>query len=839
MRGAGSRSRCLGWAAVCAFALIPGQSGAQGTSPAPTVQSESSSAPAVNLNDPRALYEALNRLLVDPSRIYAVHDLNLRRDVVSLSFADGKIGFLQALDGRTSGAVFTGHGHVIAVPRDAGERRSLATYINVPIIDQPITKAYLRFTDGSAAELLRQIESDGDTAAPDATFTETWDKLLPGLAPLQSLRTMTDYLATDPLPYFYGLVESPQIGAFDVLIDPRREEQVTLGQPRAADGLTSYDVWASFRSRDADVPSNVTFIPLGYFVDTTIKDDFSIVGKTNFRLKAVRGGERIIPLELSRTLEVKQIQLADGRPLVFFQNDELGQRDVLRRGNDFVLVALPESAHEGDEINLTAEYEGTVIGDAGNGVKFVGERGAWYLHTGGIYFVPFDLKFRWPKRYTLVATGTNLESHDDGDAKTGHWQSKQPFSVAGFNLGEYRSAIVNGPPEVALFANLQLENAISARMRNNSAKSVTDAGTEPAQVIDPYALPPQNVPLLQAPPPSPAGVLKQLGREVSDSIQFFEKTNGPFPFDHLDVAQIPGTFGQGWPQLVYLSTLAFLPPEAQERAGMDEWSERGARELMPFHEVAHQWWGNVAAGATYRDVWLEEGMANYMAVLYADSRKPGDHRMAKWLDHYRSELLSKPQGSTEAIDEVGPLSLGLRLNGMQSRAYNVIVYGKGAWVIYMLSEMFRDPSAKDPDEKFRTFLRTVLEDYRFRAITTADFEREAEKYMTPVMDLEGSHKLNWFFDQWVNHSGIPNYSLNFTTKPKGQEFSVNGTLTQEGVEDAFTERVPLYISHGAGKPEFLGDVVTTGEATQFHFNVKRKPGHIIVDPYHTLLCQFE
>ncbi|MGC1386004.1 MAG: hypothetical protein WA823_19685, partial [Candidatus Acidiferrales bacterium] len=141
--------------------------------PAPTAPSATLNAPQTS--DARALYEALNALRVDSHRVYAVHDLALRRDVVTLSFADGKLGFLQALDGRVSGAVFTGHGHVIALPSDAGERRSLAQYIGVPIIDQPFTKAYLRFTDATAAELTHQIESNGDLAAPDGDFVDGWN----------------------------------------------------------------------------------------------------------------------------------------------------------------------------------------------------------------------------------------------------------------------------------------------------------------------------------------------------------------------------------------------------------------------------------------------------------------------------------------------------------------------------------------------------------------------------------------------------------------------------------------------------------------------------------------
>jgi len=68
--------------------------------------------------------------------------------------------------------------------------------------------------------------------------------------------------------------------------------------------------------------------------------------------------------------------------------------------------------------------------------------------------------------------------------------------------------------------------------------------------------------------PSPADALKQLGKEIDSSIRFYETFSGPFPFHNLSVSQIPGTFGQGWPGLLYISTYSFLPSEAQQRAGL-------------------------------------------------------------------------------------------------------------------------------------------------------------------------------------------------------------------------------------------------------------------------------
>ncbi len=838
MRGMARTWRGVMLLAIGALLVFPDVASSQEASSAPSNRLLPPTSSPVAASDPHALFRQLNELRVDRSRVYTVHELSLGRDVARFTFMEGKLAFLEALDGRVSGAVFTGHGHVIALPHDAGERRSLVRYLGVPILDQTFSKAYLRFTDDSAAELLRQITSDGVEVEANAEFADEWDRLAPALAPTHSLRVMVDWMASEPAPYFYALLEGDQSGTFEVLVDPRREEQVLIGQTHITPNGPTYDTWASFHSRETIAGANETFVPVRYAVDSTVGEDLSLDGKTTVELKAARAGERVVALELSRNLAVKQVEMGDGRAVPFFQNADMGVRDALKLGNDVVLVVLPEAVQEGQEIRLQVAYKGSVIADAGNGVKYVGERGAWYAHTGGIDFVPFDLTFRWPKRLTLVATGTNVETRDEGEWKTGRWRSAQPFSVAGFNLGEYKSATAGGAPEIAVYANSQLENAISEKIKENTVTAESIAGKTPdASNADPYSASHQQNPTIAALPPSPANVLKQLGRDVADSVQFFEKINGPYPFDHLDVAQIPGMFGQGWPELVYLSTYAFLPEEAQHLAGMNDWGIHEARELMPFHEVAHQWWGNVAAAQTYRDAWLQEGMANYLALRYSDSRKPGEHRMGKWLEHYRAELLLKEPGSTATLNDAGPLSLGVRLVSMQQpHAYDVIVYGKGTWVIYMLGEMFRDPRAKDPDGNFDAVLEDALKQYRFRAMSTADFERIVEQHMRPSMDLEQSGRINWFFDEWVNRAAIPTYSVSFTAKPRGQEFQITGTIVQEGVEDTFTERVPLYLSRTGAKPELLGSVVTMGPETSFRFISKVRPSKIAIDPNHTILC---
>jgi hypothetical protein len=524
----------------------------------------------------------------------------------------------------------------------------------------------------------------------------------------------------------------------------------------------------------------------------------------------------------------------DGQtPLVFFQNAELSAREIHQRGNNLLYVVLPEPVNEGEELRLAVSYRGNVIRDAGNGVYFVGERSAWYAHSPEWgYFTPFDLTFHWPRRLTLVATGTEVKESEEGEVNSGHWQSETPFAVAGFNLGEYSSQTAGKSPVVHVYANRELESSILARLQAGSPGPIPNLPTFIAPSIHGQQMEVQSAEMAR-----PAAVLKQLATKIEDSIQFYERWNGPFPFPKLQVSPIPGSFGQGWPGLIYLSTLAYLPPATQERAGIGERAQEETRDILPFHEVAHQWWGNTTTAASYRDVWLEESMATYQALMYDDSQKPDAKRLEVGLTEYRNLLEEKLPEKSEPIEQTGPLVLGSRLSAPEfPDPYDVIVYDKGAWVMHMLRMLMRDDNSKQPDARFQAFLQSVLTDYKYKSLTTAEFEKAAEKQMTPSMNLDGSGNLKWFFEQWVKNTGIPRYKVKFATKSSANGFLVYGILSQEDVDESFVARIPLYYPVGKARLALLGSVVTSGEETHFHFVSRSRPERLVIDPHLNVLC---
>jgi hypothetical protein len=787
---------------------------------------------------PHELYDALNALRLDPAATYEIVPANrmeLRRGDVLLAFEEGKLAFFAPLDGRITGFVFMGRGHALAFPRDPVEKQQMAHFLGAPALDQEFLSAFARFTDDAAEDLLHQFHSAHLTPQSDAAFAARSDPFLAQLNSAQSLRILEDRLSQNPKPYFYAALEGVQTGSFDFLFDPQRREQVLLGQQKKSGNFTYYDVWASY-SIPGSVPPQIQFHALDYTIDTTVFPDNSLDGTTSVHFRAETSGERVLSFQLSRALHAEAVTDDQSKPLPYFQNEGMTPQERSVRGNDYLQVVLPQPSQKGQEFTVRFHYHGNVIENAGNGVLFVGARESWYPHLGDqADFASYDLTMHWPHHLKLVATGPKLDEQTAGDFRVGHWRGVQRLSIAGFNLGDYASnSTASESRTIDVYANRQLEQALTNRLNSS------EPGSLPSIEV-PYSMPDRrNRAAMQPPLPSPADALKQLCKDIDSSIRFYEKFSGPFPFRSLSVSQIPGTFGQGWPGLLYLSTFSFLSSEAQHRVGLSATGQEEFTDLVPYHEVAHQWWGNIVGWSSYRDQWIDEAIANYLALLFADSRKSSGRPLRIWLERYRKQLEEKIPGTDQTVGEIGALTLGNRLNSSKSPSgFEQVIYPKGSWTIHMLREMLRQPGAKDPDARFVALLRNISAKYAYRALSTDDLQREVEAVMTPGMDLEGGRSMEWFFEQYVRGTGIPHYRVEFSTHQTEKGLVVRGKLFQTGVPRSFIASVPLYANDGSGHKVLLGAVVAAGPETSFHFVTQAQPHKLVIDPQMTLLCTTE
>lgn len=783
---------------------------------------------AGNVPGPRELLNQLNGLSIDPGQIYVLRGAQISRDRVNFYFNQGFIGFFNKVNGEVTGAVFTGEGEVLLIPPNATEKASLAGFTGAPVLEEKFTFAYLRFTDQTAAQLLAMARPpDPQDLDQPIGFADSWDPVVHRLNPDFSVRILQDLLGSRDRPYFEAQVQGAEQGVFSVSVDERSPEPVRVGATRLSHGTLYSDTWCSFPSRAAAsrsaMPGQEPFQVRSYQIDTRINEDNSLEGHAGLELVSGSSADRILIFQFSNRLRVSEVRDQQNQKLEVFQGEPWGESAGFQGGDDWLAVVLPSPAPKGSPFRLTFSYQGNVIADVGNGVLYVGARGSWYPNLGANNRAPYNLTFVYPDRLTLVATGQRVEELSSDGWKHSRWVSDGAFPVAGFNLGAYHSRVSRaGKIEIEIYATPEAEAALERR------RVTTQFPSHP--MINPRRAPAVLEVMPATPLPiSPAALLDPMAENVSHAVSYFESLFGPFPYPRLAISQIPGRFGQGWPELVYLPTLSFLQGFQLAQLGLTEnGGDLGEQVIVP-HEIAHQWWGNALGWKTEHDQWLSEGFASYAAVLYLRQQKDGERKLREILHDYMHDLMEKtPEGNT--IESGGPIWLGHRLsNSKNPDGYDDIVYKKACWVLHMLHVLMTDP-ATGSDARFFKMLREFVTEYRGSSPSTEDFIRHAAKYMTPGMDLDHTHRLDWFFADWVYGTGIPVYKLHFTTRQIARDkFLTQGTIEQTGVSADFEMAVPVAATYGREKKSTLGLVTVAAEGGQFKFITKFKPTRVAID----------
>jgi hypothetical protein len=348
-----------------------------------------------------------------------------------------------------------------------------------------------------------------------------------------------------------------------------------------------------------------------------------------------------------------------------------------------------------------------------------------------------------------------------------------------------------------------------------------------------------NLPNVMAPPPpTPSAEAQAVAQRSARTLEFFSQHLGTYPFSSLEVTQMPGPVSQGWPGLIFLSSYAFLNAAERERLHFDRYERVLYSELMEAHESAHQWWGDAVLWKDYRDMWLAEALANYCALLAMEQEKPEAFRAV--LEQYRQDLLRKWHDGPP-MQDAGPVTLGHRLTSSRlPEAYEVVVYGRGTWLLHMLRAMFRDADREsaDPDARFYKVLRAVRERFDGRAFSTQDFQEALEEELPPTLRYEGKKSLGWFFDEWVNGTALPRLQVSGVRfMRKNGKAVVSGTLLQEDAPESLVTSVPLYATVQNSKPVYLGRVFADGRETEFHFPAPPGAHAVIIDPHQTVLTR--
>lgn len=807
-------------------------------------------------NPVQAFYLKLRSVGLNKSQVYKIREASLDRGKLHISLDDGTIAFTEAVDGHITGAFYQGYGEVLLMPPNQAERASMALFTGSAILEETFAEAYFRFNDDVPAELQPYLRQADD---PD-TFVSLWGNTAQNLAEEDALRLLLSY--SECLPGTKGVKAKPtdrmlhayvqgnKLGAFDVRYDSLLQEQVAAGQHRHVNGEDYYDMWASFavpapagsapiseRSKD-DEPSDIDFDITHFKIDAHIKPVKELDAQATLSVVARQRTRRVMFFELSRFLRVTEV-LADGQPVEFIHNQAVEGSHLAKQGNDAIAVILPDSLEKGHKLEFTFKYSGSVLSEAANGLLYVGDHGTWYPNRG-FAMASFDLAFHYPVAWTLVATGHRTQISAAAGEQTSKWLTDRPVPVAGFNLGKYSQNVNRaGAVTISTYATVNVERGFpgTTDLADSAIPSVPSSGGRVPLHTFPI------IPVTAA--PSPAVNTQAVGGASAKAIEFYERYFGPYPYDELDITQMPGVVSQGWPGLIFLSTYSFLTPQEKAKLQPDP-VRRILSDQVIAHETAHQWWGDLVTWSGYRDQWMMEALANYSSLMLLESQDPVKFRLV--MNSYREDLLAKSPKGMPMMD-AGPVTLGFRLSSSQfPGGYQTICYGRGTWMLHMLRTMMRDAQSKGSvavssrkmeDEPFLRALRKLRKDYENKDVNTAELMHIFESELPPALWYEGHKSLEWFYEGWINGTAIPAFDLRdvkFSEKEKGKIALVTGTLVQKNAPDTLVTAVPLYASIG-GKNIFLKRIFAEGEQTQFRISAPAGTRRLIIDPEQTLLSR--
>lgn len=788
---------------------------------------------------PDGIASELRRNELDPNACYRVRDLTLTRgDDIKIYFNEGFLTFGKPVAGRRVAVVFTtdtegGDGEMLVMPPSKGERLSLSAFTGSPTLNEHFRSSLLLFTDDTAEVLTGELKRREAAPVPDRglLIAQEWNPILGNLSGSFSIRLIQHLAGELPASrgVFYAAMQGRRLGNFDVSFDPDSPEQVHIGQLKTKDDKSYYDTWTSFAARpfrtggrrtaEADVELS------NYRIEAELDASLRLKVVTHATLKVKQGPVKTAGFEISDGMTMKSVTI-DGAPAGLFTRDAL-RANLLRRNESILFLVTPERPLDaGKTYEAVFEHEGNVVRDAGRDVYFVSSRSNWYPQAGA-RFATFDIRFSYPSHLQLVFPGDLKEDRQQGERRVSRRVTGTPIRTAGFNLGRYESAKASrGPLSVEVFANKQVEFALRGPGSDNVAISplpLPGAGTGwPRPGGGPRGTaggaPPLPPPAIIPQLPNPVLRLESMASEIANGFEFFAGFLGPPALMQMMVSPIPGGFGQGFPGLVYLSTLSYL--QSRERPAAvrnDERVQLFFDEILQAHETAHQWWGNVVTNGGPQDDWMLEALANYSALLYIEKRK-GAKTMMQILDQYRDRLLRKEGDAT--IDSAGPIRLGVRLqNSLVPGAWRDIVYGKGSWILHMLRKRMGDAA-------FLKMLGAICTAKRHGALSLPEFHQFASAHMP---SLAADRKLDAFFDHWIDSTGIPSFTMTTALKGKAPNLQLALTVTQSGVDPSASFQVPVEVQLARGKSTVYW--VTTGEdSATLTIRVASRPLKVVLDP---------
>jgi len=240
--------------------------------------------------------------------------------------------------------------------------------------------------------------------------------------------------------------------------------------------------------------------------------------------------------------------------------------------------------------------------------------------------------------------------------------------------------------------------------------------------------------------------------------------------------------------------------------------ERGHRDQPPYgliaHEAAHQWFGDLFTCADWSHLWLNEGFATYLTLLYVEASRGADEFAAQMRDVQEAYL-------TEDVGR-GRRPTVWNVWKEPDDVFDTRAYQGAAARLHLLRFVLGD-------EAFRAGVRAYAAESAGHAVTTADFQR--------AMERSSGRELDTFFQQWFLARGFPEFRVRWEWDEDDGRVELEVEQVQDpgdGTPAVFRLPCEVELRDRGGTSEFRFELDEREE--HFELEAPERPLYVRFDP---------
>ena len=694
-----------------------------------------------------------NRVLKDVSELVPVSEavipqegISFNQDVGIFQLNKGTIIKLSPIAGLECAYLFKGEGKFEYSPSTKVEKEQLYRFYETESFDEKFNQLFMIITDSSFFNKINKLEFYEPKNQKQIQFDSSGciDYIVNTDKAYCDGKVVYPFLEEEYDNFFYSHINSDEHGLLFFEVNPCQYEGVRLLR-KAETGFVidkkRKEVINQFesdkRGKDKKANFDKSFSALYYRINFNIEDNLDIKAKCIEVVKRNLPGRKWLKQYLYSDLVIDSIYLGDDLYSDYHKGEE----------NPELWIKLPDDSELTKEYSLTIYYSGEILDK--NEFGWIGLKSSlgWYPNPQTLDYSMFDVTFTYPEKYTLISVGQETFYEENEDFKTSQWKTDYPVAAVSFNIGIFKKY------EFPDLKGVDVEVYISEAGHREMASVL-------ANYYDIY---------------SSSDPEEKIGSDVQASIQFYSSLFGKIHEKKINVTEIPYSHGQAFPGMIHLSWINYQGTQYD-----------GSDEEFRAHEVAHQWWGHGVRFATYHDQWLDEGFAEYSALMFVQAGFKDNDIFFNLLNDWKNEIFNNRVYLFSTGQEAGPIWLGYRTSTSTTKGdYSLIIYKKGAWVLHMMRNMLLNLKTMNEDP-FNAMMKDYFNTYYGKKVTTEDFKKIADKHF--------GEDMSWFFNQYVYGTDVPTYNFSYKSEElENGKYKVTCKVVQEDVPEDFKMYVPIKI----------------------------------------------